>query len=159
MLVFMLAMVQAFGQSSGTLTILGVNTQVDSISYLVTGSDVEMLVDKYSAKLEASIISLAETLQQPAEFVYGIMVKQQYIKSVVWLLPWLLLIAFSILLTYHKSKATFKNGGTYHEIFTIASMLGIVIVFIVGLVNFQTVLQGFINPDYGAIQDIIVMFK
>ncbi len=60
-------------------------THSSKVTEYVTGSTVERLVDKYSEKIEATIVSLAESLKQPAEAVWKILVKQQYVKAVVGL--------------------------------------------------------------------------
>ncbi len=44
---------------------------------LVTDSNVEKLVDKYSTKVTVAIQGLAKSLQQPAEHVYKILIRQQ----------------------------------------------------------------------------------
>ena len=67
-------------------------------STLVTNTNVEKLVDKYSGKIEAAIVSLAESLQQPAEHVYKVLVKQQIVKAIngLGILLFLLILFFFV---------------------------------------------------------------
>ena len=71
---------------------LVVSAQSDSSQY-VTNSNVEKLIDKYGGKLEATVISIAQTLKQPTEHVYEVLVKQQVVKSIqalIIIVAWLL---------------------------------------------------------------------
>ena len=142
-------------------------SQTDSTSY-VTDSNVEKLVDKYSAKIEATIVSLAEQLKQPAEHVYKIMVKQQYIKAFEGILVLLIVILFGYLTikyasniedweygTVYENKPTYSIGAFY---VSSISLFIAILVLLVGQYPMD-IIQGFINPEYGAIQDIINLIK
>lgn len=144
-------------------------SQQDSTSY-VTNSNVEKLVDKYSTKLEASITALAKELKQPAEHVYKILVKQQIVLSFSYLLIFLLtiglIIGFIPFMRYGLKGDTqyqyySSNFGKYDGLVGLAVFWGILI--IVGLsasvILLPDILQGFLNPEYGAIKDIISFFK
>ena len=129
---------------------------------LVTESNVERLVDKYSTKIEASIISLAESLQQPAEYVYTVLVRQQYVKASASTAMLLVFIIFFIVFKVSISEADFSERGfNRHALISIISgavgLIGIIVFTADGC--FMDILQGFINPDYGAIQDIANLFK
>lgn len=142
-------------------------SQTDSTSY-VTDSNVEKLVDKYSAKIEATIVSLAEQLKQPAEHIYKIMVKQQYIKAFTGIIVLLVTILFGYLTIKYASNienweygTIYKNKPTYSLgafIISIVSLFVTILVLLVGQYPVD-IIQGFINPEYGAIQDIINLIK
>ena len=74
----------------------------------VTDSDTEKLIDKYSEKISATVTSLAETLKQPATHVYGLLVRQQVLKSWIFLsassIFWLLGGFMIILRWFSKEK-------------------------------------------------------
>jgi len=93
-------------------------------SGLVTNSNVEKLVDKYSAKISATIVSLAESLKQPAEHVYRILVKQQVVKAITFtislLLGIILLIVFCFIcynISYETPLPTFTPYKEYKSHF------------------------------------------
>ncbi len=145
-------------------------------STYVTNSNVEKLVDKYSSKIEAAVISLSESLQQPAEHVYIVLIRQQYVKASIGLSYYLLTIIFAFIL-YHvfersrwketsgyytqdwKSREVYdehEKTETYNRYSTLTLFIGAItiILFIGAAVNTSNILQGFINPEYGALQDI-----
>lgn len=136
---------------------LGVSAQnvKDSVLTSTTSSNIEQLVDKYSAKIEASIISLSETLKQPAEFVYGIMIKQQYVKAVTHLAIILLLLLIGIVMIIIETKILEWNDPLIGP-FGIAIEI-VALIWLACAANM--IFGGFINPDYGAIQDITNLFK
>ena len=136
---------------------IGVTYAQDSTQY-VTNSNAEKLIDKYSAKVENAIIALAEKLQQPAEHVYKILVKQQ----VVYGVSTLLFVVFSVIVVfwgfkiYHKNQDEF-NGWDFFGMFLI--VLGC-IAFVISFIMFAGGgLSGLINPEYGALKDIVNMIK
>jgi len=127
-----------------------VTQNVEAVSEYVTDGDVEKLVDKYSAKIEASIVALAETLQQPAEYVYKVLIKQQKVHAYTWLWVDILLLvitlAFWILLIFDF----WDNGDEWYGI-----PIFFLIVFVIVLCcTINMIVGGFINPEYGAIKDI-----
>lgn len=135
-------------------------SQTDSTSY-VTDSNVEKLVDKYSAKIEATIVSLAKKLKQPTEYVYKIMVKQQVVNSITWLIIGLLCIStvFTIKFWLNRiEKEQYDNTGWVTGLIflcIVPSIIGILVL----VIQSGTIVTGFINPEYGAMQDIINLIK
>jgi hypothetical protein len=135
----------------------------------VTESTVERLVDKYSGKIEATLASLAESLKQPVEFVYTVMVRQQYVKAVthcvIILITILLLIAFYKLLKYgfkpYKEDSSYSNFYENDALIAPTVILGFMAVgmFLYSIIGMDCVIQGFINPHYGAIKDIGELIK
>ena len=129
----------------------------DTTKY-VTDTNTEKLIDKYSEKIGDAITALAEKLQQPAEHVYKILVKQQ----VVYGVSTLLFVVFSVIVVfwgfkiYHKNQDEF-NGWDFFGMFLI--VLGC-IAFVISFIMFAGGgLSGLINPEYGALKDIVNMIK
>lgn len=139
------------------LLFVGITTTIvaqDSIQY-VTNSDTEKLIDKYTAKIEASVVALAQSLKQPAEHVYKILVKQQQVKATATLIAIGSLIILGILLII--IECVFLNWNDY-----IVGMIGIILLLIgvIGLViSASSIVSGFTNPEYGAIKDIVRFLK
>ena len=149
-----------------------VEEKITDVTKYVTESNVEKLVDKYSDKLEAAITSLAETLQQPAEFVYGVLIKQQYVKAYASIIPWIIFLCLlPVFISLMKRGLVIgrddRLGGEHNYFYFDDSHLTITIIIgiflgaslITGAVCLQFIIQGFINPDYGAMQDIVNMIK
>lgn len=135
-------------------------SQTDS-TYYVTDSNVEKLVDKYSAKIEATIVSLAEQLKQPAEHIYKIMVKQQVVNSITWLIIGLLCISTVFTIKFWSNRIDKEQGDDTGWVMglillcIVPSIVGILVL----IIQSGTIVTGFINPEYGAIQDIINLIK
>ena len=147
------------------------DSTVTKVTESVTSSNVEKLVDKYSAKIEASVISLAQSLKQPAEHVYKVLVRQQVVHSFGLLVfPVFLIISIISFYKLMKFGLAETNNNSYvrtnfdkHEdwLIPILIVVGIAIAFflIATFVSFTDMLQGFINPEYGALKDIVNMIK
>lgn len=126
------------------------NGTTEVVSEYVTDGDVEKLVDKYSAQLEASITSLAETLRQPAEYVYTVLVKQQIVEAWTWLIVNLILLLTCIVSWMFLVIDSYDNAEEWYGVPILFTVL--FILFLVFTLNIIT--SGFINPEYGAIKDI-----
>lgn len=112
---------------------------------------------------KAGIQGLAQSLKEPAEHVYSVLIKQQYVKA--WIGVALLFITIVFILISIKLLLFNKNSYIYGEIDDVSA--GGVIGIIIGIISlvllltfliggyFTDILQGFINPEYGAIRDIV----
>lgn len=127
--------------------------QQDSTKY-VTNSNVERLVDKYTDKIEVAITSLAQELKQPVEHVYKLLVKQQVVKAATWTVAIIvaLLVTIGLWILWYFDKEE-KDEWWGLPVF----VTGILCVLIAGTLS--TILGGFINPEYGAINEIIDWIK
>ena len=128
---------------------------VNGVNFVDTSSTFKTMYQD----VKSGIMGLAEGLKVGAEHVYIILVKQQVVKAVTWLI----LSIFSLIIFYFFCKG-FKKGidedwGERLVPYTLflggASLIFIVIC---GL-NIETMVTGFINPEYGAIMDIINFVK
>lgn len=118
--------------------------------------------------VKEGITSLALALKVPAEHVYQVLIKQQIVKA--WM--GILVAVFMFLLIFICIKFAFNiedwDNGTVFEGKSPAS-LGLFIAFaFISLVflttffagdSFSNILQGFVNPEYGAIKDIMSFIK
>lgn len=119
-----------------------------------------------------ALSGLAAGLKTTVEHVYTILIKQQIVQSVVFLSEIILTIVLFLILSiglvknlklYHNENHSF-NGDNIEDhtstilliIFSILS--GIMMCCVIGNV-FAEMITGFVNPEYGAMRDIISMFK
>lgn len=144
-------------------------------------NEVERIVDKYTSKVAVGITGLAESMEVPAKHVYKVLVKQAVVDSIVWFL--ILLTGILLMLpfwgtfkrdidwddldetirTVVKDKEgnetvqedTKKSGA---EIISklIMAIIGLITI-VIGIFHIGTMVQGFVNPEYKAIQDIVQM--
>lgn len=138
---------------------------VKSVIPPTVADQVNQVVDNVSSK----VVALAEALKVPAEKVFIVMVKQQFIialsKSIVLGVFFIIFILSALTLlnknsheyNYYKDEfVDFNVRGYITLVFSI--IFGII--FTISLVaSSDAILTGFFNPEYGAIQNIIEMVK
>lgn len=126
----------------------------------VTNTDTERLIDKYTEKIEAGILVISEKLKQPAEHVYGVMLKQQVIRGWSWALAMgggivLSLLFFAI---GNRLEKQGEHDGLYGTCYFLCVFFGIVA--FIGFVGFLTTgLSSIINPGYKVINEIVEWIK
>jgi hypothetical protein len=125
------------------------------------------------------ISGMAAALKVGSEHVYKVLVKQQVVYALIYLITF---IFFGILFTisaFNLSKlgwsdisyyeSDWKNRGGYDAylknsfsaknfIFIITGLVGL-IGFIIGFSNIDVIITGFLNPEYGAIKEIIKFIR
>jgi hypothetical protein len=109
------------------------------------------------------ITALAASLKVGAEHVYEVLVRQQVVYSIIWTIVLIIGIVFiSIwLYRYKDDKEEWEDGASMTGICVFRSLqvfLGILL-FIIGILNIDTIITGFINPEYGALKDVIEMVQ
>lgn len=123
-------------------------------------SDVERVVDKYVDKTTEAIKGLAKALQVPADHVYSVLMKQQYIKSITWIATGgisLGVIMMILFLGYLGTKYDWDES-----MMVIIVVLGCFIFAIplfISITQLDVILTGFYNPEYGAIKEISNLIK
>lgn len=124
-------------------------------------SETERLIDKYTEVIDARVMALAQSLQQPAEHVYQILIKQQTVIAFVYLFLFLL----SLICAYGIYKSATNKNCKFGEYATAADISVVVFSFltfvflIVSLLNTEAIMTGLINPEYGALRDIADWIK
>lgn len=133
------------------------NAVEDGIAYVDTSSTYKIL---YS-DIKSGITALASSLKVGAEHVYGILVKQQLVNAITFLI----LLIFGIILLLNFTKAL-KNPNEQWETREFLTSLGIArvlqailccILLLIALLNIDVIVMGFINPEYGAIKEILTI--
>lgn len=125
----------------------------DSTKY-VTDTNTEKLIDKYSDKIGDAITALAEKLQQPAEHVYKVLVKQQVVWGVGTLVGVVLGALFLFIGLLGISKWRWDDDYCIP-----LNIVGVIILLVSLVLFFFYGLTGLINPEYGALKDIVNMIK
>ena len=135
------------------ILVISISYAQDSTKY-VTDTNTEKLIDKYSVKIENAITALAEKLQQPAEHVYKVLVKQQIVWGVGTLLGIFLgMLVILLGIIGHNKWDWDKDFSIFLEIIGFIFLISsFILFFIYGL-------TGLINPEYGALKDIISIIK
>jgi len=112
--------------------------------------------------VKAGLSGLSQSLKVGAEYVFTIMVKQQVVEAISCLI--LLVLALFLIVNWfyaYKSTERWYNSDD-------PTLIGVVRVFqlffgtvmvLISLFNIDTIVMGFINPEYGAVKDIIEFVK
>jgi hypothetical protein len=139
-------------------------TQVkDSVVQTVKEVDTSSTFRTMYSDFKQGIVALASSLKVGAEHVYGVLVKQQIVKAITWL--FLSIIGFLLLISwikvYKKDDEDWGNNQGPSGIGIIRGIQIVVALLILGLSLFRidTITTGLINPEYGAIEDVIEMVK
>ena len=127
----------------------------NSINVIDTSSNFKMIYND----IKDGITGLAVGLKVGSEKVWDILVLQQHVKSYVYILMYLFsFISLIFFFKFYKSKEIWLNeydSPTLLGVLRLLQVLISLIVFLIATFNIDTILTGFINPEYGAIQDII----
>lgn len=125
-------------------------------------SNTERIIDKYLDKTGDMINNLAARLKVPSEKVYSVLITQQRVQAISWIIITcilfvLTLIAFFILRHQHDfSKEWYMQDTEAYWTFALLSCIAFVAVLIVSV---ALVPGKLINPDYYAIKEIMNALK
>lgn len=125
----------------------------------------KMTFSKVYGDVKAGISGLASSLKVGAEHVYYVLVKQQVVHAI----KWLLILGFGFFCIIHFLKK-YKNitEKWWNHASTIPTGMGVfrvgqiilgVIFICIGFNHTNEILTGLINPEYGALQDILNFVK
>lgn len=159
---------KAFNVSQTLDSVKSIATSIkDSAVQSVKEVDTSSTFKAMYSDFKQGIVALASSLKVGAEHVYGVLVRQQVVYAIVYLA--LSIIGFILILNwikkYKDDKEKWKIGNSYDETPTGLGLLRsiqIVVALVmigIGVCNIDLIMTGFINPEYGAIQDVIEMVK
>lgn len=141
------------------------DSAVASVKEIDTSSTFKTMYSDF----KQGIVALASSLKVGAEHVYGVLVRQQIVYGIVYLI--ILLIGVYLTsnwLKNYKNKdelwaETGRYGGSSEPtglgVFRTIQIVVAAVMLIIGIANIDNIMTGFINPEYGAIQDVIEMVK
>lgn len=150
-----------------TLTIflflfLSFRSNADSLTIPIPDTSKITLTKVYN-DVKSGITGLASALKVPATHVYKILVKQQVVYSIAYCIFPLIMITF--LSISYKSALISKWGDSYssdkenrwNKYATFTIITGVIggIFIITTCIYINDIITGFINPEYGAIKDIM----
>lgn len=113
--------------------------------------------------VKAGLIGLAAGLKVGVKEVYIVLVRQQIVYSIYYLLVFILSIP--ILMFAYKQWGTIKITGQSEVeevrplIMTMLFSIMGLIMLLVGVFNIDVIVTGFVNPQYGAIEEIMNFIK
>ncbi len=114
--------------------------------------------NKVYSDIKESLKGLGSALKVSSEHVYKIIVQQQLVDSITRTI--LFIIALVLLIICIKTGV--KKEWTDSSVAGITSIIGVIIcvlTIIYCLGHTKDIVMGFVNPEYGAIQDIMEFIK
>ncbi len=112
--------------------------------------------------MKSGITGLASALKVGSEHVYEVLTKQQLVKSITWLL--IGVIPLIILLVFGKKcyrwgikNADESDSFTLWMVFFFFASTLLPSIFL--MFHFDELVTGFVNPEYGALKDIMDFIK
>jgi hypothetical protein len=137
------------------------DSAIQSVKEVDTSSTFKLMYSDF----KQGIVALASSLKVGAEHVYEVLVRQQVVYAIVYLV--LIIIGFILILNWIKK---YKDSGenwvssnrdepTGLGVLRTIQMIVALIMVGIGVFNIESIMTGFINPEYGAIQDVIEMVK
>lgn len=150
----------------------GIDSAKVAVSETVTTIDTSSNFKLMYNDIKSTLATLATSLKVGAEHVYGVLIKQQIAISItnifIYLLQIIILIIFIKiglkLYNNHKKEHPHNDliestvGFTSITIFILTSILSIIFMVFI-LDSFSETITGFVNPEYGAIKEIIELAK
>jgi len=137
------------------------DSAIQSVKEVDTSSTFKLMYSDF----KQGIVALASSLKVGAEHVYEVLVRQQIVYAIVYLV--LFAIGFILILNWIKK---YKDSGenwvssnrdepTGLGVLRTIQMIVALIMVGIGVFSIESIMTGFINPEYGAIQDVIEMVK
>lgn len=150
---------------------VNVDINTENVTDIQIPDSVTTVFNKVYEDMKQGIKGLAESLKVGTEYVWNILVKQQLVKSLCYLAISLFLSLITIIFyrrirfnnkAFKESGVKSRDENSYGVASAIYSVL-FVLVIAANIYNINsnvgTILTGFINPEYGAIQDILTFTK
>lgn len=137
---------------------------IDSIktdlNYAVTSIDTSSVTKTIYQDVKSALVGLSSGLKVGAEHVYEILVKQQIVNSITYLI--LLTIALLLIIPLYRFIKFCVNNDDINEGHFWICFFGVIIIGffnVIMLFNIDNIIMGFVNPEYGAIEKILELIK
>jgi hypothetical protein len=121
--------------------------------------------DRVYSDVKSAVSGIGSALKVGAEHVYEVLVKQQFVQSITGLFTLIFIWAILSLLVWKlpKNRDFYFDELDLPHIYTFLLGIGLIVgsifsvVYTVGII--PVIITGFINPEYGAIREILETIK
>lgn len=109
------------------------------------------------------IEKLAQKLGTTSEYLWGVLINQAKVSAFTSLVLVVFTLIFGIVL--YKLHKRFSKKGTYNELddLTVAPMVVLALVFVISLgcsaYKIPNIINGFLNPEYWALKEVLDQIK
>ncbi len=111
--------------------------------------------------IKSGLSGLSNALKVGSEHVYNTLIKQQLVDSIVYLILLvisILLLLISIRIYIKSTSKDWDNPNPLNLSCIFLFIAGLIMLFL-GMFNINNIITGFINPEYGAIKDILTFIN
>lgn len=154
LLVAIAAICLSVASYAGDTTAAQKSTLQEVKEVITPGDSAQSLMRTIYNDAKAGIQGLASALKVGAEHVYLVLVKQQLVYSICWLISWILII---IVLTYFIkfAKHVWKEDDEGGLVVSFVIGICLIVWLSINLCHIDNMVTGFVNPEYGAIMEIM----
>lgn len=154
----------AFSQSKLDSAIGQLPEEVKAVANTLTSDTAKLTFARVYGDVKAGIVGLASALKVGAEHVYKVIVKQQVVNAITNLLIVLVLLVLCLRLWSMHRTAASKYGRDWDDYASaVVPLLGTLALGIIAIILFiidaNSIVMGFVNPEYGAMKDILEFVK
>jgi uncharacterized membrane protein (DUF485 family) len=163
---FILLIILAIGLTSFVSAQQPVDTT--TVSFTEVYRDATVASSTIYTDTKDAIKQIGAALKVGSEHVYAVLVRQQYVKAIIGLFVLSLIIFLLYMFIQYSANVKDWDDG---EVYADKNKLSIVVAIASGVLSIiltiiffageypQDIIQGFINPEYGAMMDIVDMIK
>lgn len=147
-----------------TLIILLLFSFTTTLSVAQTDSTSQELKSVIYNDVKVAIESIAAALKVGSEHVYAVLVKQQIVNSITFIMVYLVGIFVVLFMFKQASKLppyddrSDREDELHTTFIIIGSILGVIVIFFF-ICTISMTVTGFVNPEYGAIEKIMELLK
>lgn len=150
-------------------------TAVNTADSAITAVDTSSTFRTFYSDLKSGVGALSSSLKVGATEVFKIVVKQQLVQSITYLITVIILVVAGFLVlsagwkAVDRENASRKDGENYNRPYSLDDsyhfgyimISGVLMAFGIGIFVIQgvSIVTGFVNPEYGAIMSIMDMVK
>lgn len=121
-------------------------------------------VTQFVGALTQGLTDLEAKLQQPAEQVFELFVRQNYIKGIINIVATILGVIITIFVVMFNKYVwkKYKDDDALNEMFAslwVASFFIIFTIWVFVFISLENNISRFINPNYMALKDILELIK
>lgn len=136
-------------------------TKFDELKEMVdTSSTFKMIYND----VKDGIAALGSALEVGAEHVYYVLVKQAILEAIIFLVVGIIgLILCTIFVNQYKSDENWSNdygdSPTGLGILRVFQIILGSLLFLIGIINIDVIITGFVNPEYAVIKEILNILR
>lgn len=124
---------------------------------LSTASEPERLVDKYSAKVYNTVVTVADQLKEPAEHVYKVLVRKNFIHGVSFVSFTLILLVVGVWLILKIDIQRMDEDIHFTRLLVGGIIIAIAVV--LSMLGLSSAINNIFNPEYAAMIEISKLLK